>query len=168
LIYPDEPLTVLQMGLMRQKGSRAGYDGKLESLKDRTIGRIRNARVAPAFDEAAANGLFHLEERSDFGLLALAVAHGRVDFLAGDELMGLWGAAENGVLDRVEMVHPHFGDNPVYLAISKKSPFASRVDEISAKLTEIKKSQNFKRALESYGKFLKKDVFDYLLKVSAD
>jgi len=168
LIYPAEPLTVLQMGLMRQKGSSAVYDGELESLKGRRIGRIRNARVAPAFDKAAANGLFHLEERSSFGLLALAVVHGRVDFLAGDELMGLWGAAENGVLNRIEVAHPHFGDNPVYLAISKKSPLASRAAEISVKLAEIKKSQNFKQALEAYGRFLQKDVFEYLLKASAD
>jgi len=168
LAYTETPLAHLQMALLHQKGSSATFDGSMESLKGSLIGRIRNARVSKSFDEAAKTGLFNIEERNSFGLLALAVAHGRIDFMAGDELMGLWGAAENGVLDRLEISHPHLGSVPVYLAISRKSPIANRVAEISENLARAKKSQDFQRAIKSYGKFLRHDIFQHLLRASED
>lgn len=169
LVYPSEPLTVLNMVVIRHAGDRElHYDGDLNVFRDMSMGRIRSARVAPAFDEAAAAGMFRLEERASFGLLALGVAHRRIDLMAGDELMGLWGAAENGVLEKLKVMDPPLAQAPVYLAISKGSPFAARAEEIAESLAKARRSQEFKEALMPYGELLQQDLFEKLLKLSSE
>ncbi len=168
LTYPNVPLAILEMCLLKSTEQQIDFNGNLSTLAPYRIGRIRNARVSPAFDEAAEDHYFKLEERASFDLLAKAVAHGRLDLAAGDELMMLWAAANNGVLNNVEIIHPHLANTFVYLAISKKSIFANRVDEISKSIELTKSSQGFQNTIHAYEKLLKPEVFEHLMKNSLD
>ena len=82
-IFPEEPLAILKMVLIGRADDAIPYNGSLESIKGYTVGRIRNARVSPAFDAAAMNGIFHIDDSSRFELLALGVVRGRIDLMAG-------------------------------------------------------------------------------------
>lgn len=166
--FSGEPLTVLQMSLMHNPSKPIVYHGDINNLKPYIIGKIRKARVSPDFDEAVANKTIIAEERSSFGLLAMAVANKRLDAMAGDELMGLWGAAENGVLNNIDVVRPHLADIPVFLAISKKSKFISRIDEISHALKKAKSNVDFLNNLHSYEKFLNRNLVENIISKSVD
>lgn len=163
-IFPAEPLTRLQMAFMKHPDADIAFTGDLDSLTRYRIGKIRKARVSPTFDEAVAQQKLQIEERTSFGLLALAVARNRLDLFAGDELMGLWGAAENGVLDEVETITPYLSKVPVYMAIGKSSIFADEAELISQALAEAKNHQDFRSSLAGYEKLLRKELFDNLIK----
>lgn len=166
--FPEEPLTILQMSLMQNPNKPIGYNGEIKSLNPYIIGKIRKARVSPEFDKAVGDNTINVKERTSFGLLALAVANNRLDAMAGDEVMGLWGAAENGVLNDIEVVHPHLADIPVFLAISKKSKFISRIDDISNALKKAKKNTDFLESLHSYEKFLNQNLVNHIILKSVD
>jgi len=168
-VFPDEPLNVLHMALLAHPDTKITYTGKLEELMPYRIGKVREARVTPAFDQAVSSGKLHVEERTSFGLLALAVAHNRLDLMAGDELMSVWSAAENGVLDQVKVVRPYLDHVPVYLAISKFSSYAGEAEAISKALKNAKKNKDFQASLRTYDKYLQRDIFKRLIhQVDAD
>lgn len=162
--FPAEPLTVLHMALLKHPANDIRYDGDLTNLQSYRIGKVRKALVAPEFDQATTNGILNIEERTTFGLLALGVARQRLDLMAGDELMGLWGAAENGVLEDIETIMPYLAEVPVFLAISKASPYAAETEQISKALASAKKHQDFKKSLSGYERFLRRDLFENLIR----
>lgn len=162
-VFPDEPLNVLHMALLAHPNKQITYTGRLEDLMPYRIGKVRQARVAPAFDQAVTSGKLRVEERTSFGLLALAVAHNRLDLMAGDELMSVWSAAENGVLDQVKVIQPYLDHVPVYLAISKFSAYAGEAGAISKALKHAKKHKDFQASLHAYEKYLQRDIFERLI-----
>lgn len=167
-VFPKTPLVNLEMVLIKKSVRNLNFSGNLNELKGYNIGRIRNARVSPKFDDAAQQNIFQIQERSSFGLLALGVARGRFDLMAGDELMGLWGAATQDVLDQVEVVHPHLNNIPVFFALSKHSPYADRVKQFSEHFSKVQISSHFEKTLTPYTKLLKKNVTKHLLIKSLD
>jgi len=162
-IFPEEPLNVLHMALLAHPDTKITYTGKLEELIPYRIGKVREARVTPAFDQAFTSGKLRVEERTSFSLLALAVANKRLDLMAGDELMSVWSAAENGVLDQVNVIQPYLDHVPTYLAISKFSPYAGEAEAISKALKDAKKNKDFQASLRAYEKYLQRDIFERLI-----
>lgn len=160
--YPSEPLTLLHMALLKRPGDNISFNGDLSELEALRIGKIQKARVTPQFDKAVSKGVLNIQERRTFGLLALGVARSRIDLMAGDELMGLWGAAENGVLNKVETITPYLAEVPVYLAISHRSEFAKDAELIAAALADAKSSVAYKQSLSAYERLIRKDLFKHL------
>lgn len=166
LFFPDEALATLQISLMHNPDSPISFWGDFNTIGNYRIGRVRNARVSPDFDRAVKRSNFVLEERTSFDLLALAVANRRMDAFAGDELMGLWAAASNGVLNKIEVVKPRLAQIPVYLALSQTSFFAARQHELSEALASVKESRNFVKDVQAYDKLLKPELIDHIFQKS--
>ncbi|MGH1463297.1 MAG: substrate-binding periplasmic protein [Neptuniibacter sp.] len=163
-VFPNEPLIILKMVLLKNSSRSIDFNGDVRELDHLRIGKIRKARVAPDFDTAVASGkLLLVEERTTFGLLALGVARGRLDLMAGDELMSLWGAAANGVIKDIEPIEPHLAKVPVYLAISKQSPYSTKIEQISEALAATKQDLVFKQSLESYEQLLRIKIINNLM-----
>ncbi|MCW8914697.1 MAG: transporter substrate-binding domain-containing protein [Magnetovibrio sp.] len=161
LHYPEEPIANLTMVMIKNAHSPLSIE-KISDLNGKYVGRIRNARVTPEFDEAAQSKAFVLEQRSTFRQLALSVAHNRLDIAIGPELMLLWAAGESGVLNKIKTLDFPLGKAPVYLAISKKSKFTTQISEISKNLRLVRKSPEFENALNPYSAFLHVNLFEKL------
>lgn len=149
LIYPVEPLTHLTMTLLQAKNNPLTYSGRVSNLQPYVIGRIRQARVSPELDALMASGHIQYEERNSFRLLALALTANRLDAVAGDTLMALWGASEEGVLDQVSVVQPPLSRIPVYMALTKKSGHAPIEDQFSIALRQAKITLDFEARLRA-------------------
>lgn len=161
LVYPQTPLAIFNMMIAKHV---ADYrkSSNLNTFTGKTVGRIHGASVTPAFDNASTEQKFKLEERASFGQLALGVAHQRLNYAAGPELMLMWGASENGILGELDFLQPPLGQGVVYLAISKQSPFSTAVAEISESLREVDDSEAFAEALRPYSTFLHLDLYEKL------
>ena len=161
LVFPDLPIAIFNMMMAKNvRDTRQMAD--LNDLSSKSVGRIRGARVTPAFDNAISEQKFQLEERETFGQLALGVAHQRLDYAVGPELMLMWGAGENGILGRLDFLEPSLGQGVVYLALSKQSEYAALSKEISDSLHVVDDSQAFKEALRPYSTFLHLDLYEKL------
>ncbi|MEG3617139.1 transporter substrate-binding domain-containing protein [Magnetovibrio sp. PR-2] len=165
LVYPKNPIALFNM-MMAKHVSDPRQTVELNDINGLTVGRIRGARVTPAFDEALQAQKFDLAERATFGQLALGVAHQRLDYAVGPELMLMWGAGERGVLRNLSFLEPSLGQGPVYLAISKHSQFVLKVEEISESIHDVEESSAFKEALRPYSTFLHLDLFEKLNQAS--
>lgn len=150
LLFIKKPLATLDMVLIGRSDRTYRYDGTMPSLTGYYIGRVSGARVEKHFDKAAADGLFDLEGRSGFGLLALSVANDRLDLFAGDRLMGVWGARDKGVWNRLRILSPPLGQVPVHLALSRISPLNDRSDRISSAVSKGKSSGMYERIVQNY------------------
>lgn len=150
LLFVKRPLATLDMVLIGRSDRTFKYDGTISSLSGYYIGHVNGAHVEQRFDKAAADGLFDLEGRSGFGLLALSVANDRLDLFAGDRLMGVWGARTKGVWNRLQILSPPLGQVPVHLALSRKSPVVDRLGEISSAMSRGKVSGIYERIVRNY------------------
>lgn len=150
LLFVKRPLATLDMVLIGRSDRTYRYDGTMSSLSGYYIGRVNGARVELNFDKAAADGLFDLEDRNSFDLLALSVANDRLDLFAGDRLMGVWGARAKGVWNSLQILSPPLGQVPVHLALSRKSPVAERFEKISYAMRKGKSSGIFDRIVQNY------------------
>lgn len=64
LYYPKQPVATLSQVLITALDSDIEFDGTMASLKNYSLGRIRNARVSPLFDAARENKELNVEERN--------------------------------------------------------------------------------------------------------
>jgi len=155
LYFPATPIAVLSQVLITQKNSKLKFDGTMESLRDYQIGRIREARVSPAFDAARESGLIDVKERNTPELLIAAAALSRLNAVAMDRALALWSAQKKNMRRDIRIVRPSLGDVPVYLALSKKrvsKEFAHKVD------LALKTMNENGRTLEITKKYLGDDL----------
>ncbi len=120
LYYPTQPVVHLQMVLITAKGNSVTFDGTMASLRHYSIGRVRQARVSPAFDKAREEGIIQVQERNSFELLVKAAAFGRIDLAAVEKLVAFWSAQKHDLRYRIRVLEPILGSVPVYVAFSKK------------------------------------------------
>lgn len=137
LYYPSKELVKFEQVFFKAKGKSIKFDKSMESLKSYKIGRVRNARVSPAFDKAREGGLLKVEERNDIAQLLKGADRGRLDIVAIDRIVGLWNAKKLGLLQKVEPVNPSLGAIPVYLAFAKKNISAEYNQQVSKVLKEM-------------------------------
>ena len=161
LLYPETPIALFNM-IMAKHVSDPRQTANINALTGKSVGRIRGARVTPAFDNAISEQKFKLEERATFGQLALGVAHRRLDYAVGPELMLMWGAGENGILGYLDVLEPSLGQGAISLALSKHSQFAPIIADISKSLDIVNDSDSFEEALRPYSTFLHLDLYEKL------
>lgn len=150
LWYPEEPLFSLRMSLFKAKDADVAWNGKMESLHNTRIAVVRGAKVSPDFDQAMERGLFNVEERTDFDLVIRAVAARRVDYGAADQLMGLWAAKNNGILNKIKVAEPFLEAVPVYITFSKEKVDADFVARFNDALLTFKAEGGVQRIIDSY------------------
>lgn len=129
--YPDTPVVIMRSVLVAAKDSGVIYDGTIASLIDYKLARIAKARVAPAFDEALAQGVLNVDSRSSAELLILGVINHRLDAAAMPELVALNAAANRGVIDHIKIVSPALQEVQSFIAFPKTRMSEDMVKSVS-------------------------------------
>lgn len=150
LHYPETPLLYLNFYLIRHKDSPHKFSGELKDLTGYKVGRIRGAKVAPSFDQALANGLFTVKERSNTKLLVKGLLYKRLDFIALDWRVARWEELAMTNQHNIQVVEPPLGKVPVYLALSKERNTRDKVVKISNELLKMQNDNVLERLENKY------------------
>ncbi|OSM00282.1 putative amino acid ABC transporter periplasmic protein [Magnetofaba australis IT-1] len=138
LRFPSTPLTRFRMALFAQRYQKAPpWNGNMESLSGLTIGRIRLARVAPLFDRAAESDLFTVSEWDEPDDMVTALADGKLDLIAFENVMVRYSAKHQGVYGRLRQLDPLLAKAPVYLAFSRQRTDAALTQQFDATLNRL-------------------------------
>ncbi len=137
LFFPDAPLITVDMHLVKHVEHQIQFDGNLDELKELEVGRIRDAKVTPEFDQAVSDGRIQIVERNSLSQLVQGVAAKRIDLIAFDWRLIQWQAKELQLRDRIERVHPPLGKVPAYLAFSNRRFTESQIKQVSETLSKM-------------------------------
>ena len=147
------------IGFLKRKGEPNRFNGNLKSLKGARIGVVRGYQNTPEFDAMMDNNEFIIIHAVDDLQLVKLLAAGRVDLIIGDPEVLTYSVkyaslAENekrALLSAVEPESKVIQYNPLYFAISKKTPnWLTVLEDINTALYKFKNSgetQRIKQAL---------------------
>ncbi|AYM88750.1 substrate-binding periplasmic protein [Pseudoalteromonas agarivorans] len=147
------------IGFLKRKGEPDRFNGNLKSLKGSRIGVVRGYQNTPEFDAMMDNNEFIIIHAVDDLQLVKLLAAKRVDLIIGDPAVLLYSVkyaslAENekrALLSAVEPESKVIQYNPLYFAISKKTPnWLTVLEDINTALYKFKNSgetQRIKQAL---------------------
>lgn len=116
----------------------------------KAIGIERGARVSPKFDQDTKLMKY---EVSTLKQLLLMLEHDRLDVFAGNEMVTDYMILEMGLHGKFKKATFRFVSGGMeYLAISRNSPHAKRLSEISRIVTDMKISGEIQKYIEKYTK----------------
>lgn len=128
-----------------------GKSNTIKEYKDLSplkVGLRMGVKYFPKFDEDSRLQKYAVRE-NDLNIDKLL--KGRIDAFIISRAVGEYLIKEAGVADRIEMAEFGYSkENPVYIGISKKSPWAKRHQEISAIFAEMASSGEIGRLIEGY------------------
>jgi len=158
LRYPATPLLYFEMVLAGGSGGTYTYDGDIEQLAPYTIGRIRNAKVAPEFDKAVAQHIISVQERNNIDLLVAAIARGRLDLAVMERRALEWSALKQRQRELVKILQPTLSYQPVYIAFNNNRVSKELVDKVNAVLLQLNENGSIEKIVNRY---LGEDVYKY-------
>jgi len=121
---------------------------KYEDLLPLKIGLRMGVKYFPQFDEDARLEKYAVRENE---LNIAKLLKGRIDTFIVSRAVGEYLIKQAGAADRLEMAEFGYSkENPVYIGISKKSPWAARHKEISAIFEEMASSGEIDRLIKDY------------------
>lgn len=150
LIYPEQELFTLDMMFFKHRDTAIMFDGNYGSLTKYTIGKLRNARVSPEFDQAIESGLLDVDERSSVTTLMRAVARKRIDLVAIDYPTGMWMLENQNFSNDVKVLNHSLGQVATYLAFSKKRVKENIVVRLNSAMKTLVQNGRRQEILRSY------------------
>lgn len=141
-LYPATPQYVLEMSAFTAAtNSETDYKG-LSMFTGKRVGKLDNALVEKSFDEFAKSGQIKLSERSTVRGLFESLLRGRLDYVVGDTLSGIFYAEQLGAQNKIRVLKPPLGSSREYLAFSRKSKLMQDTESALAKcLLQISSSK---------------------------
>lgn len=127
----SKPIPGGPIAFMKRKGDRNYFRGSLQLLKNEKIGVVRGYQNTPEFDRLMDRGFFNIDLASDDLSNAKKLVAGRVNLIIGDPAAirysifvskALNPVEKCRLLSGIETVKPIIQYNPLYYAISKKTP----------------------------------------------
>jgi polar amino acid transport system substrate-binding protein len=119
-----------------------------EDLLPMKIGLRMGVKYFPRFDEDKQLQKYAVRE-NDLNIVKLL--KGRIDTFIISRAVGEYLIKDAGHTDRIETAEFGYSkENPVYIGISRKSPWAKRHEEISAIFSEMASSGEIDRLIEGY------------------
>ncbi|WP_338363214.1 transporter substrate-binding domain-containing protein [uncultured Pseudoalteromonas sp.] len=137
------------IGFLKRKGEPDRFNGNLKSLKGSRIGVVRGYQNTPEFDAMMDNNEFIIINAVDDLQLVKLLAAGRVDLIIGDpevlthsvKYASLSENEKRALLSAVEQETHAIQYNPLYFAISKKTPnWLGILEDINKVLYKFKNS----------------------------
>lgn len=147
------------IGFLKRKGEPDRFNGNLKSLKGSRIGVVRGYQNTPEFDAMMDNNEFIIINAVDDLQLVKLLAAKRVDLIIGDPAVLLYSvkyaalpdSEKQTLLSAIEPESKAIQYNPLYFAISKKTPnWLTVLEDINTALYKFKNSgetQRMKQAL---------------------
>lgn len=112
------------------------------------IGIERGARVSPRFDEDTK---LRKEDKAELIQIIKMLNSGRLEVVAGNEMVMDYMIKKKGMQGKFRKAKFRFvSDGMEYLAISKKSPHAERLAEISRIVHKMKESGKIQEYIQNY------------------
>ncbi|MDO6686611.1 MULTISPECIES: substrate-binding periplasmic protein [unclassified Agarivorans] len=136
--YPDTAFLLLDQHLITLNAWPTDtFSGDFAELDDYRIGKVRNARISPPFDQALAKHTFDVEKHNSVEGLVKSLLRGRLDMIATDSRQALLVAAQDGKPNGLKLIEPALGQVPVYLAFSKQQVDQEFVLEFDKQLKQL-------------------------------
>ena len=127
--YVSEPVFTAEMVLFaRRAGGPSTFQG-LTSLYGKRVGVISEALVEKEFNSYIRSNQVTLVEYRSLPVLLAGLVKNRLDFVAGNRVIGRFSAQEQGILDRIIDLEPALGYIPVYLALSKRRQVSAETEK---------------------------------------
>ncbi|SDK90402.1 polar amino acid transport system substrate-binding protein [Maridesulfovibrio ferrireducens] len=147
LIFPDEPLSELEVVIFHRKGEDFKYNG-ISSLKGKKIGIIKGYTYGEEFDQS---NLFTKEEVSLLKLNFLKLKIKRLDLVIAYKVVALYTLEKMNLTDQFS-----YSPNPVrhaamYLAFSQKPGNGRLAKKFSRALQKIKNTKEVKESFIKAG-----------------
>lgn len=149
--YPDEPLfETTWIFFIRQEDKDTLRFTSLDDLKGKQIGVVRGYKYTPAFWEFVKREQNYEEvtiDEQNYKKLEI----GRVDYVLGDYLTGVFLAKKLGITQRIfALTDNPLETVPLYIAFSKKGVQQEFVENFSNTLKAFKTGEQYQAILEKY------------------
>ncbi|WP_220719981.1 substrate-binding periplasmic protein [Agarivorans litoreus] len=133
--YPDTAFLLLDQHLIAQSSwQESRFSGDYAELDDYRIGKVRNARISPDFDQALSEQVFDVEKHNSVEGLVKSLLRGRLDMIATDSRQAQLIATQEGQAEAIKLIKPALGQVPVYLAFSKQQVDQEFVERFNQQL----------------------------------
>ncbi|BEU05095.1 hypothetical protein OAG1_38950 [Agarivorans sp. OAG1] len=133
--YPDTAFLLLDQHLIAHSSWQGNqFSGDYAELDDYRIGKVRNARISPSFDDALSQQVFDVEKHNSVEGLVKSLLRGRLDMIATDSRQAKLVAMQEGQADSIKLIKPALGQVPVYLAFSKQQVDLELVEHFNQQL----------------------------------
>ena len=149
LYYPENALYYEENSFFTRKDTHISYTGKLEDLKEYTIGVIRGFSYGEEFDHAS---YLQRDETVNDELLVKKLLSDRFKIGVGSRYVISYYAEKMGVLNDITFLEPNlFDKNPLYIGFSKARPDnKDLVIKFSEAIETLKKTGEYQRILQKY------------------
>jgi len=149
LYYPENSLYYEENSFFTKRDSVIVYNGKLEDLKDYSVGVVTGFSYGDVFDNAA---YIKRDMTPNNELLVKKIMGGRFDLGIGSKYVISYHAGKIGVLGEIKFLEPNlFDKNPLYIGFTKAKP---DYDELAVKFSEavdaLKKTGHYQNILKKY------------------
>ncbi len=148
ILFPATYISVSRTVFFVRNGHNIRYDGKLEQLKNYTIGVIMGFTYGDEFDKA---NYLHKDEAVDAYTLIMKLIYGRNDIIAENQAVITTRAKDMGFSDRIVPLSPPIHTQRLYVGFSKSNNLQSLCDAFSTKLSAFKNTQEYRAILAKYG-----------------
>ncbi|RJG49942.1 substrate-binding periplasmic protein [Motilimonas pumila] len=137
LHYPATPLLYLKPHIITTPDNNGiHFDGDLKQLATLKVGKLRQARVAPEFDQALAEGVFKVVLRNNTDSLVKSLYTDRIDVITADHRQAAYYSKQMG--NQVpRIVGPALGEVPIYIAFNKQQVDQAWVDKFDGQLKQV-------------------------------
>lgn len=150
LFYPEQELFTLNMVFFKHQETDIDFSGDYGSLKNYTIGKLRNARVSPEFDKAVEDGLLKVDERSSVTTLMRAVARKRLKLVALDYPTGMWVLKNENLTKNVKVLSHSLGRVKTFLAFAKDAVSQETILQLNSSMENLVENGRRQEILRSY------------------
>ncbi|WP_231561978.1 substrate-binding periplasmic protein [Colwellia psychrerythraea] len=146
------------VSLIQRKGESLILDDGLSVLNGKTIGVVRGYQNTQEFDAMMAAQMFSVIETADELQLVKLLVASRVDLIIGDpkvftfsvNVADLSAVDKQHLLDAIELVQPALQYQPLYFAISKKSPLHKQIlNDINIAISQFEQSGELDRLIST-------------------
>lgn len=137
LYYPATPLLYLKPHIITAHDkTHISFSGDLKELSQLKVGKLRQARVAPEFDQALADGVFRVELRNNIDSLVKSLNTDRIDVITADKRQAAYYSKQMGNKPP-RILGPALGEVPIYIAFNKKQVNQDWVNRFDNQLKQL-------------------------------
>lgn len=150
--FSEEPFTNYEKHFITTAGNDIPYDGTIDSIKDYTIGVVREYRIGPNYQEARATGMYKFEDASSFEENIDKLLSGRVPIILDTTFSVLSHLANEGITHEIIVLEPPYDSTTTHLGFSKVLNNMDLLEGYDKAVREMREDGTLQNILDKYFK----------------
>ncbi len=150
--YTSANYTTYDKNFIVRADNNIEYDGTIDSIRDFTIGVVREYRIGPNYQEARNSGLYSFEDASSFDENIEKLLSGRVPVILETTFSVLSHLSSEGKTSEIKVLEPAYDTTETFVGFSKVLNNTELQEGFDKALIEMKEDGTKQAILDKYFK----------------